>query len=150
MIDVARPTSGEQRQAWAAAIGEMRGRGIARLVASQFDLNLADIGAVAREAGEETGGGTLTERLWRGAVARARPALATLAQRIDVNPAAGTSSCRKRKWPAFADRFPVRGRATVYDDWGFATIEPRPRDHALFTATAAPARQWPPNPSPTS
>ncbi|TGX52354.1 ATP-binding protein [Sphingomonas gei] len=120
-VDIAKPSAAEQRVEWGARIGEVSDKdALAARLSSHFDLNFADIAAVAREAGAGEESEPLGERLWRGSITRARPSLAQLAQRIEVKP-----SCRDIVLPdaemALLDQIAgqVHGRAVVYDDWGF-------------------------------
>jgi hypothetical protein len=120
-IDIAKPSAVEQRAEWLAQLEELpENTAIAARLSSQFDLNFADIRAIVSEAHLGDASVPLDERLWRASVTRARPSLAQLAQRIEVKP-----SCRDIVLPdsemALLDQIAaqVRGRAIVYDDWGF-------------------------------
>jgi hypothetical protein len=120
-VDIAKPSAAEQRSEWEAQLGDASDKAaIAARLSSHFDLNFADIAGVTREAQAGDANVPLTDRLWRGSITRARPALAQLAQRIDVKP-----SCRDIVLPdtemALLDQIAaqVRGRSIVYDDWGF-------------------------------
>lgn len=122
IIDVARPTMEEQRAAWQRIFGKADADGPAAL-ASQFNLNISDIAAVAAvaRAGGESGATALRERLWDVCAARVRPMLDTLAHRIEpkatfddiVLPAEETGQLRQ-----IAAQVNHRGK--VYGDWGFA------------------------------
>jgi hypothetical protein len=120
IVDVARPTPAEQRMAWAAALGPAAPAEVPAMLASQFDLGQPDIEAIAAEARDEGDGETLAERLWGAGLARTRPLLSRLAQRIDA----------KARWDDIVLPDPetellhrivdqVRTRHRVYDDWGF-------------------------------
>jgi hypothetical protein len=119
LVDIARPTPAEQRDAWAAATGAAPENGIAQL-ASQFDLSVAAIRQIARAAQPESPGDARHERLWDACLAATRPRMDALAQRLDpratwddiVLPAAELGLLRQ-----IADQ--VRQRAKVYDEWGF-------------------------------
>ncbi len=120
-VDVSRPTAAEQRAVWAASLGASAGVAAPAMLAAQFDLGQPDIEAIAAEAREEGGGGeALAARLWQGSLARTRPTLSRLAQRVDAKsrwddlilPEAEMALLRR-----IADQ--VRSRARVYDDWGF-------------------------------
>lgn len=119
LLDVGKPTSSEQRQAWAVALGS-EAQGLAALLAGQFDLNLEAIQQVARQSLEIPDPPPLGERLWDSCRTLARPRLETLAQRIQVKadwsrlvlPEAETSLLRQ-----IADQ--VRCRVKVYEEWGF-------------------------------
>jgi len=119
LLDVGKPTSLEQRQAWVQALGG-EAEGTSALLAGQFDLNLEAIQQVARESLGATDPPPLAERLWDGCRTLARPRLETLAQRIQVKadwsrlvlPQAETSLLAQ-----IADQ--VRRRGKVYEEWGF-------------------------------
>jgi hypothetical protein len=120
-VDIAKPSTVEQRGEWLAQLEELpENTAIAARLSSHFDLNFADIRAIVSEVHVGDASVPLGERLWRASVTRARPSLAQLAQRVDVKP-----SCRDIVLPdsemALLDQIAaqVRGRATVYDDWGF-------------------------------
>ncbi|HEV2844923.1 MAG TPA: ATP-binding protein, partial [Thermoanaerobaculia bacterium] len=84
-VDVAKPTPAEQREAWAAALGEGAGDLPARL-ASQFSLDLGTLRRISRAAQDEAAPEAedgLGDRLWDAALASTRPRLEGLAQRID-------------------------------------------------------------------
>lgn len=118
-IEVRKPTPAEQQAAWAAALAEDAGE-LPALLAGQFNLNRHDIESVvvaARRADESL---PLATRVWRGSLARTRPTLDRLAEKIDA----------KARWeqlvlPAHELSLlhqiaaQVRERATVYDTWGF-------------------------------
>jgi hypothetical protein len=120
IVDVARPTPAEQHVAWAAALGPNAPAAVPAMLASQFDLGQPDIEAIAAEARDEADGEALAERAWGGSVARTRPLLSRLAQRIDA----------KARWDDIVLPDPeaallhrivdqVHARHRVYDDWGF-------------------------------
>ncbi|WP_240630185.1 ATP-binding protein [Specibacter cremeus] len=116
-FEAARPTTAEQRQAWMAGIG---GGDLPARLAGQFDFSLATIGDLAQsaDAADASGDG---RRLWAAALARARPALDRLAERIDAKatwddlqlPAEQTALLHQ-----IAGQVAARG--TVYGDYGFA------------------------------
>ncbi|HEY0395143.1 MAG TPA: ATP-binding protein [Candidatus Elarobacter sp.] len=122
--DVAKPTETEQREAWAAALGEADGAaGIADALAAQFDLNVGTIRELGRReaADPHADPATLRERLWDAARGFTRPRLDTLAQRVvpratwdDIVLPADESALLHQ----IADQ--VGDRGTVYDRWGFA------------------------------
>jgi len=120
-VDIAKPSAAEQRAEWLAQFDELpENAAIAARLSSHFDVNFADIRAIVSEVHVGDAGVPLGERLWRASVTRARPSLAQLAQRVEVKP-----SCRDIVLPdsemALLDQIAaqVRGRAIVYDDWGF-------------------------------
>ncbi|HEX8227701.1 MAG TPA: ATP-binding protein [Chloroflexia bacterium] len=120
-IDVERPTPVEQRDAWAAVLGEDAGDSPA-LLAGQFNLDLATIEQIAEVAGPEPGypGPGLHERLWDACLARTRPHIEARARRIHVK-----ASWEDLVLPEEDKRLlrqiieHVRYRHRVYYDWGF-------------------------------
>jgi hypothetical protein len=122
IVDVVKPTMDEQRAAWARVFGETDAEGPAAL-ACQFNLNAADIAAIAAVTGDKdkAGAAALRRRLWDACSVRVRPMLDTLAQRIEakaafediVLPAEQTDQLRQ-----IAAQVNQRGK--VYGDWGFA------------------------------
>jgi ATPase family associated with various cellular activities (AAA) len=124
-IEIQKPAPEEQRALWQAALGEAAPRlnGHVTRLATEFNLSATAIQATAREALD--GEGTpeaLAARLWDGGRAQVRPRLDDLAQRIE--PAAGWQDLVLPE-PALLALHEiaahVRRRATVYDEWGFAT-----------------------------
>jgi ATPase family associated with various cellular activities (AAA)/Winged helix domain, variant len=122
VVDVTKPTMEEQREAWQSIIGgdDVESPG---LLASQFNLNIADIEQIARIAKRDDGpnGAPLSERLWNTCRARVRPLLDALAQRLEpkatwndiVLPGEETSQLQQ-----IAAQ--VNHRSQVYGEWGFA------------------------------
>jgi len=121
IIDVAKPTMEEQRQAWQKLVepdADSPG-----LLASQFDLNIVDIIRIAEAAksDRESNVAPLSTRLWDACSARVRPMLDALAHRIApkasfddiVLPAEQTGQLHQ-----IAAQ--VRQRGKVYGEWGFA------------------------------
>ncbi|HYI65201.1 MAG TPA: ATP-binding protein [Allosphingosinicella sp.] len=119
-VDVTRPTPAEQRSAWVEALGAAAGADVPAMLASQFDLGQPEIEAIAAEAVEEPDDEGLAARLWKASLARSRPALSRLAERLDpkarwddlVLPETETALLHR-----IVDQ--VRARALVYDDWGY-------------------------------
>ncbi|MFC5526870.1 ATP-binding protein [Rhodanobacter ginsengisoli] len=120
-VDVTRPTAIEQRSLWQRLLGELAGSHPQRL-AGHFDFNLGKIEQIAHHAlsAAQQRPEALASALWQGALARTRPALDQLAQRIE--PKAGWADLKlpvseKDLLQQIADQ--VAQRSTVYDDWGF-------------------------------
>jgi SpoVK/Ycf46/Vps4 family AAA+-type ATPase len=120
-VEVTKPSAVEQRSAWQRLLGDAAGMHPRRL-AGQFDFNLDRIEQIAHGAlaAAEDKPAALASTLWQGALARTRPALDQLAQRIE--PKAGWDDLKlpdseKTLLRQIADQ--VAGRSTVYDDWGF-------------------------------
>lgn len=133
-FEVMKPTALEQWQTWKTVFGRSRNHNAA-LLSSQFNFNLMDIqeiGATVKAEiaqtepmsdssnGKKGKTAALGNRLWQACLARTRPQLDTLAQRLDtkatwndiVLPLEPTQLLRQ-----IADQ--VRHRSTVYDEWGF-------------------------------
>ena len=125
-VDVAKPTAVEQRSLWQRLLGDLADEHPQRL-AGHFDFNLGKIEQIAqhalsaaREKAEPDQPDALASSLWQGALARTRPALDQLAQRIA--PKAGWEDLKlpaseKDLLQQIAEQ--VAQRSTVYDDWGF-------------------------------
>jgi len=120
--DVAKPAELEQRQCWAAELGEPAGT-VADELSAQFDLNAETIRELVRReaAGASADPSTLRDRLWDACRGLTRPRLDTLAHRVVpratwddiVLPDAEEALLRQ-----IADQ--VAHRSTVYSTWGFA------------------------------
>ena len=110
ILQLERPTTAEQRALWQAALARADRRANVAPLVAQFDLSASAIAAAC-----------LGDDVWDACRAQARPRLDRLAQRIE--PAAGWDdlvlSAPQRKLLAEI-LLHVRGRTTVYDDWGFA------------------------------
>ncbi|MDE2154826.1 MAG: ATP-binding protein [Xanthomonadaceae bacterium] len=123
-VDVARPTAVEQRSLWQRLLGD--GAGVQpQHLAGHFDFNLGRIEQIARGALAAAEGkpGALAPSLWQGALARTRPALDQLAQRIE--PKAGWDDLKlpdSEKSLLHQIAGQVAQRSTVYDDWGFREL----------------------------
>ena len=120
-VDVAKPTVDEQRTVWRSALGDDAGDQ-PDLLAGHFDFGAGKVRQVAEAALNlsRSGAQPLADALWQGALARARPALDRLAQRIE--PVAGWDDIQLPAQETellrlIADQ--VALRTTVYDDWGF-------------------------------
>ncbi|HET7065483.1 MAG TPA: AAA family ATPase [Rudaea sp.] len=119
--DVAKPTSAEQRAAWAEALGGQAAE-LAQRPATHFSFDAATIRHIAANslAAGKDDPGNVARALWTYSLNRARPMLDQLAQRIDVKaswndlqlPASEKALLRQ-----IVDQAEHRG--TVYDDWGF-------------------------------
>ncbi|HEX5159716.1 MAG TPA: AAA family ATPase [Ktedonobacterales bacterium] len=126
-IEVARPTSGEQRAVWQNTLGRDATalNGHLDLLVSQFTLGATAIQSACAEAQgmrAATPETPLDLALWDACREQARPALEALAQRIE--PIAGWDDLvlpdiQRQTLHEIAAH--VRQRATVYESWGFAT-----------------------------
>jgi SpoVK/Ycf46/Vps4 family AAA+-type ATPase len=90
------------------------------MLASQFDLGQSEIEAIAAEARDEPGEEGLGARAWKASLARTRPAISRLAQRIDPK-ARWDDLVLPESETALLHRIveQVGARACVYDDWGY-------------------------------
>jgi len=121
-VEVAKPTTAEQAAAWTDALGLAAGDSPPRL-AGQFNLSFTAIRQIAREVlvtpAEDQA--ALPEHLWQACLARTRPQLDILAERIDpkatwddiVLPSAESTLLHQ-----IAEQ--VAHRTTVYEQWGFS------------------------------
>ena len=119
-VDVAKPTTAEQKRAWEAALGPDAGESPA-LLAGQFSLNLGTIREIAAQTNAAAPpGATDHTRLWDAVLARTRPSLEALAERI-VSKATWDDivlpDAEKALLHQVADQVAQRNR--VYQDWGF-------------------------------
>jgi len=124
VLDVARPTAGEQRSLWRAEVGAQARNHVVDALVSQFDLTaggIRDAAATARAAGATDDAAPSLESLWEVCRRQVRPRLDDLAQRIEpaagwkelILPDAATQTLRELGIQA-------RHRSTVHDRWGFA------------------------------
>ena len=126
VLDIAKPTTVEQQQAWTEAIGQ-RAPALPALLSAQFDLSRPDIEGLVKAAPEPdentdavADAAALEAALWSACREKTRPSLARLAEKIDaratweqiVLPASETALLRQ-----IAGQ--VRSRSQVYDEWGF-------------------------------
>ena len=130
-IEVPRAPAPERRGLWRDALGPAwvgRLNGQLDTVVAQFDLDPPAVAAAARDAdavghddADTLSGDGAAERLWAACRVRARPRLDDLAERI-VSAAAWDDlvlpDTALEALRALAGQ--VRGRARVYEDWGFA------------------------------
>ncbi len=121
-VDIAKPTAAEQQTAWQSVLGA-RTEDDPAMLASQFNLSLADIRRIAQQtlADASPGNSTLRDRLWKSCLLSTRPRLDTLAQRLEprmtwddlILPVSETSLLQQ-----IAEQ--VAQRTTVYEKWGFS------------------------------
>jgi len=132
VIDVGKPTSGEQREIWESVLGSATPglNGNVDALVSQYNLSARTI----RDACAEVGGGAfpgdtqnpsdpdgLGVVLWDACRTQARPRMSDLAQRIE--PAATWDDLvlpEPERQILREIAVHVRERAKVYEDWGFA------------------------------
>jgi AAA+ superfamily predicted ATPase len=132
VIDVGKPTSGEQREIWAGVLGSVTSglNGNVDALVSQYNLSARAIrDACAEVAGCAFTGDTqnpidpdgLGVVLWDACRTQARPRMSDLAQRIE--PAATWDDLvlpEPERQILRGIAVHVRERAKVYEDWGFA------------------------------
>jgi hypothetical protein len=121
VLDVDKPTPAEQRAAWNTLLGENQ-KQLADRLAGQFNLNVPAIQQISRVFKDppQNGNGSQVERIWKTCLARTRPRLDVLAERIEtkatwenlVLPDQETNLLHQ-----ISDQ--VEQRSRVYDDWGF-------------------------------
>jgi hypothetical protein len=124
-LDLSRPTTGEQRDLWRGALGELHERLNGRLdgVVQQFRFGAQAIraaGAAARAAAAREPRADPGDGVWEACRAQARPRLDDLAQRI-----AGEAGWDELVLPPGQVQtlrevaLHVRHRSRVYETWGF-------------------------------
>ena len=117
-LDVTKPSSAEQEEAWRKALGDDAG-GSPTLLAGQFNLNLSEIERIAHTAtGNEQ---PIIDRMWNACLIAARPRLDTLAQRLEVKAQTWDGlvlpEAEKKLLRQIMDQ--VGRRHHVYERWGF-------------------------------
>ncbi len=117
-VEIRKPTSGEQRAAWRAAIGESAQNWNGQLdrLVSQFNFSTDAIHATVGSLGEKS-----ESNLWEASRLRARPRLQDLAQPISASASWADlvlPETQLRTLQTIGRQ--VRHRVTVCDDWGFA------------------------------
>jgi hypothetical protein len=118
-IDVRTPLPIEQRRAWESGPLALAADD-AKLLAGQFNLDVATIEAVARSAGGGGDDATRLDRAWHACLGATRPRLDLLAQRVDAR-----ATWADIVLPDDAAELlrtieaQVRARSHVYDEWGF-------------------------------
>lgn len=131
-FEVAKPTPLEQWQAWKRVFGRTK-KDHAALLASQFNLNLAEIQEIAVSTTAETAppkpgkstqkkltGEKLRDRCWTACLIRTRPRLDALAQRLDTKATWADIVLPSEELTLLQQlAAQVRHRSTVYDEWGF-------------------------------
>ena len=121
LLDVQRPTPGEQKSAWGEVLaGESSTNGrTPALLAGHFNLNLPTIHSLARAA-LSSNQQDIHSQVWRASLARTRPRMEMLAQRIDARATwqdIVLPETEERTLHQIADQ--VAQRSRIYDEWGF-------------------------------
>ncbi len=133
-VDVAKPTADEQKSAWTTVLGHQHSLAPARLSA-QFNLGLAAIYEVAQSVAAESGlnGHRADDLLWEACLARTRPRLDTLAERLEPKATWDDIVLQEHTFALLHQiANQVRQRGNGYDEWGVParlsqTNESRPR-----------------------
>jgi hypothetical protein len=119
-VDIAKPTPEEQREEWAKVIVD-DDRAPA-LLASQFNLNLADIRQIAASAESENGHAEILmfDRVWDACRIQVRPLLDSLAQRLELKATWDDIVLPEQEMLLLRQiAGQVNQRSKVYADWGF-------------------------------
>jgi hypothetical protein len=122
IVDIAKPTPGEQQTAWTAALNSNNGSKTPARLAGQFNLNLAAIHGIAREAGsrKQPENEPIEDHLWRACLEKTRPRLDTLAQRIEPKAVWDDIVLPHEQMDLLRQiTAQVDQRNQVYDAWGF-------------------------------
>jgi SpoVK/Ycf46/Vps4 family AAA+-type ATPase len=122
VVDIAKPTPGEQQTAWTAALNSNNGSKTPARLAGQFNLNLAAIHGIAREAGsrKQPENEPIEDHLWRACLEKTRPRLDTLAQRIEPKAVWDDIVLPHEQMDLLRQiTAQVDQRNQVYDAWGF-------------------------------
>ncbi len=134
-IDVARPTTDEQRNLWRDRLGALDGNGVGLAttiegLAEQFDLPaprleaaaataLGALGALSATNGKPSDGPAVAAALWDACRQQARPRLDDLAQRIEPTAAWDDLILPRREQELLATIAAHIGQRTlVYEKWG--------------------------------
>ncbi len=120
-FDIAKPTTLEQREAWAIALNG-HGENHADQLVSQFHLSLPEIWKIAQstQAAAKQPHVSFEDQLWQSCLTTTRPKLDTLAQRLDPKATWNDLVLPDEELDLLhqvTDQ--VRQRSIVYDDWGF-------------------------------
>jgi len=118
-VEVDRPTPAEQRFIWEAALGGEAGALPARL-AGQFNLNQDDITSIVARVRQGEQAQALDEGLWKQCLAKTRPGMDRLAEKIDARAKWNHIVLPEQEAGLLRQiAAQVRVRSRVYDDWGF-------------------------------
>jgi hypothetical protein len=119
-VEVDRPTPAEQRALWEDALGEDAGEDIPQRLASQFNLSPDSIASVVAMARQSEAPEPIEERLWQQCLARTRPGMDRLAEKLDPKATWDTLVLPEQETGLLRQvAAQVQVRARVYDDWGF-------------------------------
>lgn len=117
-LDITKPTSVEQENAWKQVLGEEAGN-MPALLAGQFNLNLHDIHQIANVVDAQK---PEIDQVWEACVIASRPRLDTLAQRLELKIQTWDDLVlpepEKKLLRQIMDQ--VTQRQVVYQQWGFS------------------------------
>jgi hypothetical protein len=121
ILEVRAPTPPEQLDVWNRALkAAPRAAKIAPQLAEQFSLDIPTVERIAETAMAKKGD-DLGNRIWDECLFILRPRLDTLAQRIDVKATWDDIVLPNEQMAQLREIVSqVRGRYTVYEEWGFA------------------------------
>lgn len=118
-VEVDRPTPAEQRAMWEDALGE-EGGDIPAQLAGQFNLNQDGIASIIEQARQSETSETLQEKLWQQCLAKTRPGMDRLAEKLDAKASWDNIVLPEQETGLLRQiTAQVQVRAHVYDDWGF-------------------------------
>lgn len=118
-VEVDRPTPAEQRLMWEAAL-DGEGRDIPGQLAGQFNLNQDSIASIVTLARQSETAEPLEQKLWRQCLAKTRPGMDRLAEKIDAKATWDDIVLPEQEAGLLRQiAAQVQVRARVYDDWGF-------------------------------
>lgn len=128
-IDVARPSTAEQRELWRSALGASARRVNGELdqIVSHFQLGVEEIRTASESAlGSARNGQPLAAALWSASRVEARRRLDDLAQRIEGNVGWSDLVLPAPQIETLRDiAAQMRQRRKIYEEWGFAAKSPR-------------------------
>jgi hypothetical protein len=124
-VDVARPTTAEQRAAWMLALADRApgAAGASAQLTAQFNFNGTTIARIARDvlSDPDVPDDQLTRQLWAMCCALTRPRLDALAQRLDPKATWDDLVLPAEQMTLLHQiAHQVGQRHTVYEEWGFA------------------------------
>jgi hypothetical protein len=120
-LDVDPPTPSEQRASWDKLLDGVESEDVSAQLATQFCLDLSSIERIASAARADRGDQPLTRRLWDECCRYLKPRLDSLAMRLDAKATWDDIVLPLEQLQQLHEiAQQVRGRYTVYEEWGFA------------------------------
>ncbi len=118
-VEIDKPTPAEQRAVWGNVLGDDAGDLSAQL-AAQFNLNQDEILSIVAAAQQDEESTALDERLWQQCLAKTRPSMDRLAEKLDAKATWDDIVLPEQEAGLLRQIAAQVGvRARVYDDWGF-------------------------------